>query len=128
MKIYCAASLSIAAAAVLVSGSCNRQRAPTANERKSPVEDIPLDGQVFIVTRGAENVRLGELYVHLVQRRLFDELHLLESAPKEQEQIRRAFDAAKKAGNAGTISGRCSGGGRIERRFVIERRGESQVG
>jgi hypothetical protein len=82
----------IALGTVFFLGSCSRQGTFSA-------EDASLDGQAFIVTRGAENVRLGQLDVHLVERRSFDDLHLLESALKEQEQIRREFETAKKAGD-----------------------------
>ncbi len=99
MKIQCAASLSIVLATVLLLITCKRPQTSGPDERKSVAEDVSLDGQVFIVTRGAENVRLGELHVYLVEHRLFDDLHLLESALNEQEQIRHAFDAAKKAGD-----------------------------
>src|SRR6266536_15011 len=99
MKIQCAASISIVLATVLLLISCKRPQTSSRDERKSVAEDVSLDGQVFIVTRGAENVRLGELHVYVVERRLFDDLHLLKSALKEQQQIRRAFDVANKAGH-----------------------------
>ena len=61
--------------------------------------DFPLDGEVFIVTRAAENIRLGQLDVRLVRRSDFDRIRITDYASAEQQRLARDFAAAKKAGD-----------------------------
>lgn len=58
-----------------------------------------IHGQVFVVTRGAENIRLGELKVYLVPRLVFDDLKLGERGSNELSKLMRALAIAKKNGD-----------------------------
>jgi hypothetical protein len=89
---------------------CNRHGTKDAGATK----EAPLDGQVFIVTRGAENIRLGKLDVYLVERGVFNDMHLMERALAEEKQLRKEFTTAKAAGDeceklVRDIKNRCSG-------------------
>lgn len=87
----------VVVAAALISG-CKR-KTPPASVDSSDVMDSTIHGQVFIVTRGAENVRLGNLKVFLVSRSDFDALQLTTRAEAEVAELSRTWDNARKVGD-----------------------------
>lgn len=58
-----------------------------------------VSGQVFIVTRGAENVRLGQLTVYLTPLSTFDALHIEERRVAKVAELEQAFAKARIRGD-----------------------------
>src|SRR5207302_1975761 len=56
-------------------------------------------GQVFIVTRGAENVRLGQLTVYLTPLSTFEALHIEERRVAKVAELEQAFAKARIRGD-----------------------------
>ena len=90
--------LLIVLCAFVAGSGCKRQsRSQVSDMSSSPGSFIT--GQVFIVTRGAENVRLGQLKVCLVPRGAFDELHLREQATAKVTELSQALAKARTRGD-----------------------------
>jgi hypothetical protein len=81
--------------AVLLAG-CKR---PARLQFRNTAELMPLNGQVFVVTRGAENIRLGHLSVYLVSLTQFRDLHLNDVVESKIRDLRQQFVIAKGRGD-----------------------------
>jgi hypothetical protein len=92
---YFSRSLLLVALSVgMATSGCNRPSSGQPPDASGPSGGF-IAGQVFIVTRGAENVRLGQLKVCLVPREKFDELHVNERATAEITKLEQALATAR---------------------------------
>jgi hypothetical protein len=85
--------------AVTAVGLCGCER-PQSDSLRPATQLGPLNGQVFVVTRGSENVRLGELIVFITSLRHFRDLHVDEVAQQKMRDFAREFTNAKRVGGA----------------------------
>ena len=87
---------------ILLLGCCGtscRREASTLAQSDSATPSATISGQVFIVTRGAENLRLGQLTVGLVAKQTFDDLHITDRAAAEARILQTEFSAALARGH-----------------------------
>ena len=95
------AAVAILISVALLNASCRRE-SNADRSKNMPTPQVAagiIKGQVFVVTRGAENVRLGQLKIGLTTRKTFDELGLSEHATIERKRLYDEFETAKKRGN-----------------------------
>src|ERR1041385_6941022 len=92
LQVVCA---SVATAIAL----CGCKRSQSSSVRTT-TELAPLNGQVFVVTRGAENVRLGQLIVFITSLRRCRDLHVTEVAEQKIRDFARDFTNGKRVGDA----------------------------
>jgi hypothetical protein len=76
------------------------KRASNSRQRDSSGDTAGIiSGQVFIVTRGAENVRLGQLMLYLAPLKTFEDLHVTERRAAKVAELEQAFAKARIRGD-----------------------------
>jgi hypothetical protein len=83
---------------ICVPAGCNRPHNQKERQDLSSTNGV-VSGQAFIVTRGAENVRLGQLTVYLTPFRNFESLHISERREAKVAELKQAFAKAKIRGD-----------------------------
>jgi hypothetical protein len=81
-----------------LTAGCNRPSNEQRRDNSSTTAGM-VCGQVFITTRGAENVRLGQLTVYLAPIRTFEALQVAERRATKVAELRQAFAKARIRGD-----------------------------
>jgi hypothetical protein len=84
-----------AAAALVILTCCGR---PHPNSVQEAVERVPINGQVFITTRGGKNIRLGQITVFATALKRFRDLHIADLLESKARSLNQEFTAAKQLG------------------------------
>jgi hypothetical protein len=91
-------NLPFLALCICVTVGCNRPTKQHESQNSNATNGF-VSGQVFIVTRGAENVRLGQLTVGLTPLRNFESLHISERREAKVGELKQAFSKARIRGD-----------------------------
>src|SRR5438067_536090 len=82
----------------LLEVGCKRTSSPRQRDSSGGTAGF-ISGQVFIVTRSAENVRLGQLAVYLAPLKTFEDLHIAERRAAKVAELEQAFAKARIRGD-----------------------------